>query len=223
MFLTKFTKFQLIVHVGALFPLIWLIWDFLNDNLTANPIQAVTLRTGKTALVLLVLTLAVTPLITLFGLKSIIKVRRALGLYTFMYVGLHFAIFVGLDYGFDLGLLYEATFEKRFALVGFAAGLIFLILALTSTRGWMKRLGKNWKRIHRFIYLAGILAVLHYAWLVKSDIREPLVYGAIVGLLLIARIPVMRKYLSGSRRRFATWITQRLEIGRQILSSAVGR
>ncbi|MCK4976213.1 MAG: ferric reductase-like transmembrane domain-containing protein, partial [Anaerolineales bacterium] len=113
------------------------------DNLTANPIQAVTLRTGKTALVLLVLTLAVTPINTLFGFRQLLKVRRALGLYTFLYISIHFAIFIGLDYVFDLELILEAIFEKRFALIGFITGLIMLPLALTSTRWWMKRLGKN--------------------------------------------------------------------------------
>jgi sulfoxide reductase heme-binding subunit YedZ len=119
-----------------------------------------------------------------------------------MYVSLHFLIFIGLDYGFDWGLLYEAIFEKRYALVGFAAFLILLPLAVTSTQSWMRRLGKNWKRLHRWVYLAGILAVIHYVWLVKSDIREPLLYGAAVGLLLILRLPAVRKAVTHFRSRF---------------------
>jgi sulfoxide reductase heme-binding subunit YedZ len=110
------------------------------DNLTANPIQAITLRTGKAAIVLLVLTLSVTPINTLFGFRQVIKVRRALGLYAFLYAGLHFAIFIGLDYVFDLELIIEAIFDKPFALVGFLTGLILIPLAITSTKGWMKRL-----------------------------------------------------------------------------------
>lgn len=190
---------QWAVHIGAWIPLILMGVDYFQDNLTINPIQELTSRTGKTALVLLALTLAATPANTVFGLRSALKVRRALGLYTFMYVSIHFLIFIGLDYGFNLKLLKEAIFEKRYALVGFAAGLIMLPLALTSTRGWMARLGKNWKRLHRFVYLAGVLAVVHYVWLVKSDIRDPLAYGLAVLLLLIARLRIVRKSLSSLR------------------------
>lgn len=197
----KFTKFQLFVHISALIPLILLIWDFYTNNLTADPVQNVTFRTGKTALVLLVLTLAVTPINTVFGYRPVIKVRRALGLYSFTYVGLHFLTFIGLDYVFDLNLIYEAIFEKRYALVGFAAGLILLPLALTSTKGWMKRLGKTWKRIHQFIYVAALLGALHYVWLVKSDIREPLVYLTIIILLLVLRVPVVRKRVTRIRNQ----------------------
>jgi len=208
----KFTRFQIAVHIGSLIPLSLLLWDYFADNLTVNPIQDITFRTGKAALVLLVLSLACTPLNTVFGFKPALKVRRALGLYAFLYVCLHFLTFVGLDYGFDLGLIYEAIFEKRYALVGFAAFLILLSLAITSTQGWMKRLGKNWKRLHRLVYLAGLLAVVHYVWLVKSDIREPLTYGAVVGLLLVARIPVFKKGVM----KFRGGLIKRLEAEKRI-------
>jgi sulfoxide reductase heme-binding subunit YedZ len=193
---------RILTHVGALTPLAWLLWDYWFDNLTVNPIQDITFRTGKPALILLVLSLACTPVNTLFGFKRVLPLRKPLGLYAFMYVCLHFLIFIGLDYGFDAGLLYEAIFEKRYALVGFAAFLILLPLAITSTQGWMRRLGKNWKRLHRWVYLVGILAVVHYIWLVKSDIREPLLYGAAVGLLLLLRLPVVRKAVANFRSRF---------------------
>ena len=196
-------KLQILVHVGALFPLAWLLWDYLRDDLTANPIQAVTLRTGKAALILLILALAATPVNTVFGFRPAIKYRRTLGLYAFFYASLHFLIFIGLDYGFNLKLIYEAIFEKRYALVGFAAGLILFALAITSTKGWKRRLRKNWKRLHRLVYLAGILVVVHYVWLVKSDIRVPLAYGAVVVLLLIARVPGVRRYLSGLRGKIS--------------------
>ncbi|MCK6627261.1 MAG: sulfoxide reductase heme-binding subunit YedZ [Anaerolineae bacterium] len=193
---------RILTHLGAVTPLAWLVWDYWFDNLTVNPIQDITFRTGKPALILLVLSLACTPVNTLFGFKQVLPLRKPLGLYAFMYVSLHFLIFIGLDYGFDWGLLYEAIFEKRYALVGFAAFLILLPLAATSTQGWMRRLGKNWKRLHRWVYLAGILAVIHYVWLVKSDIREPLLYGAAVGLLLILRLPAVRKAVTHFRSRF---------------------
>jgi sulfoxide reductase heme-binding subunit YedZ len=192
----KFTKFQILVHVGSLVPLALLIGDAITDNLTVNPIQDITFRTGKAALVLLVLSLACTPLNTLFGFREALRVRRALGLYAFLYVSLHFLIFIGLDYTFDLSLIREAIVEKRYALMGFAAFLTLLPLALTSTKGWQKRLGKTWRALHRWVYLAGILAVIHFVWLVKSDIREPLAYGAVVLLLLILRIPIIRRVAS---------------------------
>jgi sulfoxide reductase heme-binding subunit YedZ len=192
---------RILTHVGALTPLAWLLWDGWTNQLTVNPIQDITFRTGKAALILLVLSLACTPVHTLFGFRQVIPLRKPLGLYAFMYVSLHFLIFVGLDYGFEVGLLYEAIFEKRYALVGFAAFLILLPLAITSTKGWMKRLGKNWKRLHRWVYLVGLLAVIHYIWLVKSDLREPLIYGAIVVLLLLARVPGVRRAVANFRSR----------------------
>jgi methionine sulfoxide reductase heme-binding subunit len=190
-----FTKRTILwaTHIGALFPLAWLIWDGYMGNLSINPIQDITFRTGKPALVLLMLSLAVTPVTTVFGWRQIIPARQWLGLYAFFYVTLHFLIFVGLDYGFDVDLLYGAIFEKRYALVGFVAFLILIPLALTSTQGWMRRLGKRWKSLHRGVYLAGILAVFHYVWLVKSDIREPVAWGMLLALLLILRIPWVRK------------------------------
>lgn len=204
----KFTKFQLLVHIGALLPLAILIWDASNGNLSFNPIQDATLRTGKTALILLVLALAATPANSIFGFRQAIKVRRALGLYAFLYAAIHFFIFLGLDYGFDLRLIGLELAEKRYVLVGFATFLILLVLAITSTRGWQRRLGKTWKRLHKWVYLAGILTIIHYTWVVKSDIREPLIYGAIVLLLLVARIPSVRKSLSKMRVRLSSTTTK---------------
>ena len=193
---------RVLTHVGALLPLLVLGLDYWQGRLGFNPIQDITLRTGKYALVLLVLSLACTPINSVFGFKPVLRVRRALGLYAFMYVSLHFLIFVGLDYGFDLALIREAVLEKRYALVGFAAFLILLPLAVTSTKGWMRRLGRLWKRLHRVVYLAALLAVLHFVWLVKSDVREPLIYGAVVGVLLVLRITRVRHYVS----RFRSWL-----------------
>lgn len=197
--LPRFTFLQWAVHIGSWIPLAVIVYDYFQGKLTANPIQDITYRTGKTALLLLVLSLAVTPANTLFGYKPLIRVRRALGLYAFMYVALHFLVFVGLDYGFDLGLLKDALFEKKYALVGLASGLILLPLAITSTRVWMARLGKKWKRLHNLVFLAGVLAVIHYIWSVKLDIRTPLDYGLAVVLLLIARLPLLRKNVSNLR------------------------
>jgi sulfoxide reductase heme-binding subunit YedZ len=201
MTILKKYRLQILTHVGALIPMVRLVWHAVNGNLSVNPIQDATLRTGRPALVLLVLTLSITPLNTVFGFRQLLRIRRWLGLYAFFYASVHFIIFIGLDYGLDIELLKEAIFEKPYALVGFATGLILLALALTSTKGWMRRLGRWWKRLHKFIYLAAVLAVVHFLWLVKSDIRVPLLYGAIVILLLAIRIPQVRKF--ASRLRFS--------------------
>ncbi|MGD8603498.1 MAG: protein-methionine-sulfoxide reductase heme-binding subunit MsrQ [Anaerolineales bacterium] len=194
----------ILTHVGAIAPLAWLSWQYFNGFFWVNPIQDLTLRTGKAALVLLVLTLACTPVNTLLGWRPALKMRRWLGLYAFGYAAIHFAIFVGLDYGFNPQLLLEAIFEKRFALVGFAAGLLMLPLAITSTKGWQRRMGQRWKKLHRLVYLAASLAVIHYIWLVKADIRPPLTFGAIIGLLFLMRWKPVRQKLV----RFRSWITQ---------------
>jgi len=181
-------------------PFALLIWNYWHNQLTANPIQYITFWTGKAALVLLVLTLACTPVNTLFGVRQVLALRKPLGLYAFAYACLHLLTFVGLDYGFDVGLLEGAVLEKRYALAGFAAFLSLVPLAITSTRGWMKRLGKNWKRLHRLIYIAGLLAVVHFVWLVKSDVREPLAYGAVLLSLLVLRLARVREAFRIIRR-----------------------
>jgi sulfoxide reductase heme-binding subunit YedZ len=191
----------MLVHAGSLAPLAVLIWDAFTNNLTANPIQAATLRTGKTALVLLILSLAATPVNTILGFREALRVRRPLGLYAFFYASIHFLIFIGLDYTFDWSLIRNALFEKRYAVVGFAAFLILLPLALTSTQGWQRRLKKRWKSLHKLVYLAALLVIVHFVWLVKADIREPLLYGALVGLLLLMRLPPIRRWVSQVRYR----------------------
>lgn len=197
----RLTKFQLAVHIAALAPLAVLIGAALTDNLTVNPIQAATFRTGKTAMILLVLSLACTPASTVFGFTQAIRVRRALGLYAFLYAAVHFSIFLGVDYRFDLGLIWLELAEKRYILVGAAALLILIPLAVTSTKSWQRRLGKSWKKLHKWVYLAGILVIIHYVWVQKSDIRQPLIWGAVLGLLLVLRIPAVRRHVVQWRSR----------------------
>ena len=194
--LPRFSPFQIFVHLASLVPLALIVYLSLTDGLTANPVQDLTLRTGKAALWLLVLSLAATPMNTLFGFRQAIKVRRALGLYAFLYASLHVIVFFYVDYALDFALILQDVGSKRYVIIGAATFLLLLPLALTSSRGWMKRLGKNWKRLHKLVYLAGVLAVVHYVWLVKSDIREPLAFGLAVGLLLLARVPSVRRPLS---------------------------
>ena len=195
----RLNKFQLVVHLAALMPLVVLVIAWQAGSLSVNPIQDATFRTGKAALVLLVASLACTPAHRVFGFRPAIKARRALGLYAFLYAAIHFSIFIGLDYGFDLRLVALELAEKRYILVGAAALLILLPLAITSTKGWQRRLGKGWKKLHRWVYLAGVLVIFHYAWVQKADIRQPLVWGAILGVLLLLRVPAIRQQAAGWR------------------------
>jgi methionine sulfoxide reductase heme-binding subunit len=192
---------RIATHIACWVPFVVLLWDFANDNLTVNPIQEATFRTGKSALILLVLALACTPVNTVFGLRQVLPLRRPLGLYAFFYVCIHLSIFALVDYGLDWELIKQAIVEKRYVLVGFSAFLLLLPLAITSTKGWMRRLGKDWKRLHRLVYLAVVLVIIHFVWLVKADVREPLTYGAIVAALLLVRLPGVRRTLTNLRYR----------------------
>jgi sulfoxide reductase heme-binding subunit YedZ len=204
----KFSPLRGLVHLSAWFLIAWLVWDYFSGNLTVNPIQAATQRVGRIAIAFLVLSLAVTPLNTLFGFRRALTVRRTLGLYTFLFAVIHFTIFVGVDYRFDIPTLVDETATKPYIIAGLSTLLILLPLAITSFRWWMKRLGKGWMRLHRLVYLAGILAVVHYAWAVKGnianlqgDIVRPLFYGILVAVLLLARLPVVRRTASNLRHK----------------------
>lgn len=199
----RYTWLQIIAHIGAWLPAIYLLAAYLTDNLTINPIQELTQKSGYTALVLLVLSLACTPANTLLGWRQALKLRRPLGLYAFLYAFAHFLIFAGLDYQFDLTFLPDAILEKPFILIGSAALLILSLLAITSFQWWMKRLGKNWKRLHKLIYLAAPLVLLHFAWSQKGDlarlqgnILQPVLFSLVVGILLFMRVPPLRRKLA---------------------------
>ena len=201
----QFTPLQILVHLAAWIPLIVLIWDYQNGNLTANPYQAATQRMGFTALVLIILSLTITPLNTIFRVPEVIKLRRPLGLYGFMYAAIHLLIFTGLDYGFDWDLLIADLADKRYILVGLTAFLLLVPVAFTSYRWWMIRLGKRWKQLHKLVYIVNVLIVLHFAWVIKGDvlglqgdILRPILAGVVVFLLLVARIPAIRKRLAGT-------------------------
>ncbi|NEP84015.1 MAG: sulfoxide reductase heme-binding subunit YedZ [Okeania sp. SIO3B3] len=189
-----------VANVGSVAPLVYLIWAYYTNNLTINPIQEATFQTGKYALILLILSLACTPIYTIFGWRQVLPLRKPLGLYGFMYVTVHFFIFIWWDYGLDWGLIYEATFEKRYALVGFAAFVLLIPLAATSTKWAIKQLGRTWKQLHRLAYVAAVLGIVHYIWLVKADITEPLLWGAFLAILLGVRIPPVRKKIVSWRQ-----------------------
>ena len=194
---------SVLAHVGSLLPLVILVIDFLADRLTANPIQQATIRTGKTALILLVLSLACTPINKVFGFRPALRVRRALGLYGFLYVCVHLFIFSVLDFGIDLQLIWQELIHKPYVLAGFGAFLLLVPLAITSTKAWQKRLGKEWKLLHKLFYLISLIVVLHFALVVKSITGrpEPLIWGAGVIILLLLRLPALRKTISSTRAR----------------------
>lgn len=191
----------LIVNILALLPLLLVLWDFFAGSLI-DPVSAFTNRTGYMGLLLLVLSIAITPLVTITGWRKAGTVRKSLGLQGFMHIALHLLVFIGLDYGFNLDLIFgDALLLKRYILVGFAAFLLLLPLAITSTKGWMKRLGKRWKQLHRLVYLAIPLGVLHFIWVEKVPV-ESSIYAIIVALLLVARLPRVRKQLNKIRQLF---------------------
>ena len=190
-----------ITHLGAWVPLAVLIGEYFTNNLGIDPVREILFHTGTTALVLLVLSLAVTPVNIIFGWKQVIPLRRPLGLYAFMYVSLHLLTFVWLDYAFDLSFILDGIVEQPFVLVGTVAFLLLVPLAITSTKGWQKRLGKRWKALHKLSYLIIVLALIHFIWLVKNVYIEPGIYAAIVGLLFLARWnPVKQKLLRWQRQ-----------------------
>ena len=186
----------------CLTPVFWLLYAFLNDGLGANPVEKITHTTGESALRLLLITLAVTPLRRATGWRFIAPYRRSFGLLAFFYVCLHLATYVALDLGFAWSLLGEDILERPYITVGFAAFCMLVPLAATSTRRAMRAMGRRWVSLHRLIYAAAICAVLHFFWLVKADEREPLVYAGLLALLLAARaIPGLRR---ARRRRSVT-------------------
>ena len=197
---SRYTPLQIAMHVYAWSALVILIFQFFTDNLTANPIQALEQRTGRHAITLLVLSLACTPLNTLFKWTELLKRRRALGLYAFMYAAIHVLIYVDLDYGLAWSFILQDVIEKPRLIVGALAFIIMIPLAWTSFDIWKKRLGKKWKRLHQTVYVLAPIVVLHYAWSKKGDlfalqgeIVRPLIYGLVIIFFLVLRIPQVRR------------------------------
>jgi sulfoxide reductase heme-binding subunit YedZ len=164
-------------------------WRFYQGNVTANPVEFLQHSTGDWTLRFLLITLAVTPLRKLLNLPDLIRFRRMLGLFAFFYVCLHFLTYIGPDQAFDLGGMWKDVEKRRFITVGFLGFVLLIPLALTSSKGWIRRLGgKRWQALHRSIYVIALCGVIHYYWLVKSDHRLPLLYGAILAALLLYRL-----------------------------------
>ena len=183
---SRWTKIGL--FLVCLAPLARLLWRYHTDDLTANPIEFITHFTGDWAIRFVVATLAITPVRKLLQLPDLIRFRRMLGLFAFFYATLHFATWFGLDKGFDTHEIFGDFTKRRFIVAGLVAYLCMVPLAITSTKGWIRRLGgRRWQLLHRLVYVTGIAAVVHYYWLVKSDVRLPLLYGSLVAILLAYR------------------------------------
>ena len=193
--------FWLGVNLAAAFPLVQLAWDFWREALSVNPIDDITDRTGKAAIMLLFFSLACTPANTIFGVRQAVTVRKALGMWAFVYASVHLLNFVGYDYGFDLRFILEDGLPtKPYILVGLLAFLVLVPLAITSTKGWQKRLGQRWKQLHKLVYVACVAAVLHFFWLAKAaEDWEPALYAVVLSLLLAVRIPAVRRRLVSMR------------------------
>ncbi len=177
------------VFVAALIPFAWLLYRVLQNDLGANPIETLNRYTGDWTIRFLLITLAVTPLRRLSGWNVLLRFRRMLGLFTYFYVCMHFLSWIWIDQYFNVDAIIKDVIKRPFITLGFACLLMLTPLAVTSTHGMIRRLGaRNWQRLHRLVYAVGVGGVVHYLWLVKSDIREPLLYGAILALLLGLRV-----------------------------------
>lgn len=183
----KITKPALFVL--ALIPLAFLVYRGMHDDLGANPVETLNRYTGDWVLRFLLLTLAVTPLRRLFGWNALLRHRRMLGLFAFFYACLHFLSYAWLDQYFVLADIIRDVAKRPYITVGFACLLMLIPLAATSTNAMIRRLGaRRWQALHRLVYLVGVGGIVHFLWLVKSDLREPLIYGAILALLLGFRL-----------------------------------
>ena len=198
----KITWLQIVIHLGAWIPLLLIVFNFFSGNLTVNPIQDIEQRTGRLGILWLVLSLACTPLASIFGWKELIKRRRTIGLYAFVMAFIHVSIFVALDFGFSWGLIWAEIIEKQFILLGAIAFIGLTLLAATSFKYWQKTLKKNWKRLHKTVYVIAPLVVIHYALAKKGnllslqgDILRPLIYAIVVTVLLVVRIKPVKLWL----------------------------
>lgn len=184
---------KVVIWLGALTPVAYLLYQFfILDDFGTNPIEQITHWTGRTALTLLMVTLAITPIRRVSGWNPVIQLRRPLGLFTFFYALLHFLTYGILDLWFDFSRIGEDIIKRPYITVGFTAFLLMIPLAITSTKGWIRRMGKKWTLLHRLIYISAALGVLHYFWKVKADTRWPAIFAGILAVLMLARLRVSR-------------------------------
>ena len=185
-----------VLFLLCLIPLAWLVWGALNETLGANPVETMTRETGEWTLRFLLITLLITPARQLLNLPWLIKLRRMLGLFVFFYAVMHFLTYIWFDQFFDVNEIIKDIIKRPFITVGFTAFILLIPLALTSNRAMIRRLKKNWQKLHQLIYIIAVLAVLHFIWLVKADYKQPIIYGVILLLLLFYRAYQQRKKAS---------------------------
>ena len=189
------------VFVAALVPLFVIAWKAWTNDLGANPIREAEIQTGLWTLRFLAITLSITPFRKSFGWNWLVKYRRMLGLFTFFYACVHLSMWVGVDWFFALGDMWQEIVKHKYILIGMATWLILLPLAITSTKGWVRRLGKDWTKLHRLAYVAAITGTVHYLWAVKKDTFFPLVYLSVFAMLLGYRVISARQKSSRAARR----------------------
>lgn len=199
---------KVLVFLVCLGPLSVLTWKATHDLLGANPVDVITRSTGKWTLTFLLITLSVTPLRKLLSLPWLVRFRRMLGLFAFFYGTLHLTTFVWLDKFFDVQAMLHDIYKRRFITAGMTGFALMLPLALTSTAGWIRRLGgKRWQKLHRLIYFSAAAGVVHFIWLVKADLRRPLTYGAVLAVLLTYRAAAWLLAKKKTRARQAVAVT----------------
>ena len=182
-----------LVWLLCLAPGVWLVWRGFTDRLGANAIEEVLHRLGDTSLVILLVTLSITPIRRLTGWNDLAPLRRPLGLFAFFYLTIHFLWYAVVDEGLAFEFIVEDVIERPYILAGFTAWLILIPLAITSTKGWIRRLKKNWQKLHRLVYVATGLGVLHFYWQVKADTYWPLVATTVLVALMLLRIRRARR------------------------------
>jgi sulfoxide reductase heme-binding subunit YedZ len=193
MFRDRIAAFKPIVFAVCLLPLALLLWDTWHGALGADPVAQLEHRSGDWALRLLLATLAITPLRRLTGWNKAIRFRRMLGLFAFFYVSVHLTIYLVVDLGGFWSQLLTEIAKRPYITVGFTAWLLLIPLAFTSTNAMMRRMGRNWQRLHKLVYLIALLGVLHFLWLVKADHREPAIYLGVLIVLMLLRLPKLAR------------------------------
>ena len=172
----------------ALIPFIWLLLKVFQNDLGPDPAQALSIETGEWTLRFLLLTLAITPFRQIFRMAEIARLRRKIGLFTFFYASIHFLSWMAFILAFRWLAIAEELVERPYITVGFLAYVILFLLGVTSTNSMVRRLGKNWKRLHKFVYAASILAIVHLLWILRTDVTEAVIYGVLLAILLGYRI-----------------------------------
>jgi sulfoxide reductase heme-binding subunit YedZ len=177
-----------VVFLLALLPLVWVVWRVVSNDLGPDPAQELAIETGEWSIRFLLLALAMTPLRQVTGLVDFVRQRRMVGLFAWFYASLHFLVWLSFLWGFRWGTIGAEIIERPYITMGFLAWVILLALALTSPKFMLRKLGRNWKRLHRLVYVSGVLAIVHLLWIQRTDLIEPVFYGSILAVLLGYRL-----------------------------------